>query len=303
MAKNVLLTGGTGFIGKYLTNVLISNGYSVSVLSRSERKNTDQISYYKWDIKHDYIDDKAILNADYIVHLAGEGIVEKRWSAKRKKAIVESRTKPVDLITAVLEKNNKTLDAFISASGVGIYGAITSHRIRNESSSTSNDFLGSTCQKWEKAVDKVGLLGIRTVKIRTGIVLGRNEGFLKKITPGFKSGFGTILGTGRQYLPWIHIEDLAHIYLKAIENTQMQGPYNAAVTDTTTNLKFSKMLAHLYGHTIWLPKVPSFVLKIVLGEMSKAILKGQRISSEKIQKEGFQFQFTDLEKALISCLN
>lgn len=302
MAKNVLLTGGTGFIGKQLTDVLLENGFSVSVLSRSDRKNTDQITYYKWDLKKNYIDEKAILKADFIVHLAGEGIVEKRWTKRRKKVILESRTKPIELIYSVLKSNNKTLDAFVSASAIGIYGAITSHKICTEATPPANDFLGITCQEWEKAVDKIDSLGIRTVKVRTGIVLGKNEGFLKKVTPSFKAGFGAILGTGKQYVPWIHIDDLCQIYLKAIQNTQMKGSYNAAVTDNTTNQSLSKILANLYGYSIRSLKIPSLVLKLFLGEMSVAVLKGQRVSSEKIQNTGFDFEFTDLERALISCL-
>lgn len=302
MAQNVLLTGGTGFIGKYLTDILIEAGFSVSILSRSDREDTARVNYYKWDPKKNYIDKNAILNADYIIHLAGEGIVEKRWTKRRKRAIVESRVHPVEMIYSILEKNNKKLEGFVSASGIGIYGAITSHKICTENTPPANDFLGTTCQKWESAADQIGSLNIRTVKIRTGIVLGKNEGFLKKMIPTFKSGFGAVLGSGKQYLPWIHIEDLCHIYLKSIEDSKLEGAYNACVTDNTTNARFSNTLAKLYDYSIWLPKVPPFLLKILLGKMSEAVLTGQRVSSEKIQKTGFEFQFTDLEKTLINCI-
>ncbi|AXB55132.1 TIGR01777 family oxidoreductase [Flavobacterium fluviale] len=302
MAQNVLLTGGSGFIGKHLTDMLLEAGYSVSILSRSERESSEAITYYKWDLNKNYIDENAVLNADYIIHLAGEGIVEKRWTAKRKKDILDSRIKPIDLIFSVLEKNNKKLNAFVSASAVGIYGAVTSHKICTENTPPANDFLGTTCQKWESAVDKIGSLGIRTVKIRTGIVLGKDEGFLKKMIPTFKSGFGAVLGSGKQYLPWIHIDDLCRIYLKSIEDEKLEGPYNACITDNTTNSRFSKTLANLFGYSIWLPKVPPFLLKLFLGEMSQAVLTGQRVSSEKIQQTGFEFRFTDLEKTLINCI-
>lgn len=302
MAQNVLLTGGSGFIGKHLTDVLIEAGFSVSVLSRSDRENTQRVTYYKWDIKKNYIDKNAILNADYIIHLAGEGIVEKRWTKRRKRAIIESRVRPVEMIYSVLEKNNKKLESFVSASGIGIYGAITSHKICTENTPPADDFLGITCQKWESAADKIASLNIRTVKIRTGIVLGKNEGFLKKMAPTFKSGFGAVLGSGKQYLPWIHIEDLCQIYLKSIEDTKLEGAYNACITDNTTNARFSKTLTKLYEYSIWLPKIPPFVLKILLGQMSIAVLTGQRVSSEKIQNTGFEFQFTDLEKTLINCI-
>ncbi len=235
--------------------------------------------------------------------LAGEGIVEKRWTKRRKKVILESRTKPIELIFSILKENNKTLNAFVSASGIGIYGAITSHKICTEKTPSAKDFLGRTCKIWENTADKISTLGIRTVKIRTGIVFGKDEGFLKKVIPSFKSGFGAVLGTGKQYLAWIHIEDLAQIYLKAITDEHMQGAYNASVTDNTTNSGFSKTLAKILGYSIWVPKIPVFLLKITLGEMSKAVLKGQRVSSQKIQKTGFEFQFTDLERTLLSCLN
>lgn len=303
MAKNVLLTGGSGFIGSYLTKVLIDNGFSVSVLSRSDRKNTDLITFYKWDLEHNYIDEEAVLKADYIVHLAGEGIVEKSWTPKRKKALLESRIQPIDLIYAVLKKNNKLLDTFISASAVGIYGAVTNEEICTEESPAENDFLGITCQKWEAASDKITSLGIRTVKIRTGIVLGKKDGFLKKLSPGFKAGFGTILGTGKQYLPWIHVEDLCNIYLKAIQDEQINGIYNATILDNTSNETLSKTLANLYGYTIWLPKIPAFVLRLFLGEMSQVVLNGQRVSSEKIKQRGFKFRFKNLEAALSDCLS
>ena len=303
MAKTILLTGGTGFIGNYLTKVLIANGFSVSVLSRNNRKNTDTATYYKWDLVKNYIDENAILKADYIIHLAGEGIVEKRWTEKRKKDILESRIQPIELIHSVLQKHNKSLEAFVSASAVGIYGAITDDEICTEDTRPENDFLGTTCQQWEAAADQIESLGIRTVKIRTGIVLGRNEGFLKKMNPTFKMGFGTIIGSGEQYLPWIHIEDLSQIYLKAITDSEMSGPYNAAVTDNTTNKSLSKTLAQLYGYKIWLPKIPPFILKIAMGEMSLAILEGRRVSSEKIRKTGFKFEYTDLKTALSNCLS
>lgn len=303
MAATVLLTGGTGFIGEYLTNILLANGCLVAVLSRSNRKNTGHITYYKWNPDEGYIDEEAITSADYIIHLAGEGIVEKRWTAKRKKAILESRVKPIELIYSVLQKKNKSLKAFVSASAVGIYGAETSDEICTENSAVANDFLGTTCQKWEEAVNKIESLGIRSVKIRTGIVLGRNEGFLKKLLPGFKMGFGTILGTGKQFLPWIHIEDLCGIYLKAIQDEELNGPYNATVLDNTTNEILSKTLANLLGYSIWLPKVPAFVLKIVLGEMSIAVLTGKRVSSQKIKDAGFNFQFEDLKTALSNCVS
>ncbi len=302
MKKNVLISGGSGFVGKHLTNLLIANGYSVSILSRSNKQNTNDISYYIWDVSSIYIDEKAVLNADFIIHLAGENIAEKRWTTKRKAAIINSREQSTKLIYEVLKKSNKKLEAFVSASGIGIYGAINGSAICDENTIPSDDFLGLTCQKWEASADTINSLGIRTVKIRTGLVLGKDDGFLKKLTPIFKFRLGSALGSGKQYMPWIHIDDLCAIYLEALKNTKMEGAYNAAITDNTTNTVFSKTLAKIYGYSIWLPNVPAILIKLGLGEMSKIILTGRRVSSEKIEKLGFIFRFRELEDALRDCM-
>lgn len=302
MKKNILISGGSGFVGRHLTDLVIEKGYTVSILSRTEKQNTADISFYKWNVLHDYIDEEAVLKADYIIHLAGENIAEKKWTPKRKTEIVNSREQSTQLIYSVLKKHNKKLDAFISASATGIYGAFNSEAICSEKTPPANDFLGSTCQKWEHSLDFIENLNIRTVKIRTGLVLGENDGILKKLGPLFKAGFGSALGSGKQYMPWIHIDDLCKIYLEAIENPNMSGAYNAAVTDNTTNAIFSKTLAKIYGYSIWLPNVPAFLLKLIMGEMSKMILTGQRTSSKKIEKLGFEFRFSNLELALRDCL-
>jgi uncharacterized protein len=302
MKKNVLISGGSGFIGKKLTNLLIENGYSVSILSRSKKQNATVISYFQWDVFKHFIEEEAVLKADYIIHLAGENIAEKRWTAERKEAIVQSREQSIQLIYDVLKKHNKKLDAFVSASGVGIYGAMNGPEICTENTLPANDFLGITCQKWEAAANLIENLQIRTVKIRTGLVLGKDDGFLKKLTPIFKLRLGSALGSGKQYMPWIHIDDLCAIYLEAIKNTNMRGAYNAAVSDDTTNVIFSKTMAKIYGYSLWLPNVPAFLIKMALGEMSQIILTGRRVSSVKIEETGFKFQFTNLKEALRNCL-
>lgn len=302
MKINVLISGGTGFIGKRLTAMLIDNNYSVSILSRSQKQNSADVSYYKWDVNTGFIEEEAVMKADYVIHLAGEGIADKRWTKERKEAIVQSREQSIKLIYDVLKKNNKKLDAFVSASGIGIYGAINGSIICNETTLPANDFLGTTCQKWEAAADTIESLGIRTVKIRTGLVLGKEEGFLKKLVPIFKLKLGSALGSGNQYMPWIHMDDLCAIYLEAIRNTTLTGAYNAAIYDNTTNTIFSKTLAKVYGYSIWLPNVPAFLIRIALGEMSQIILTGRRVSSVKIEETGFKFQFTNLKLALRDCL-
>lgn len=302
MKKNVLITGGSGFIGKHLTRLLIEKGFSVSIFSRTFKQKTGNVSFFKWDIANGFIEDDAVLKADYIIHLAGEGIAEKRWSAKRKEDIIQSRAQSVALIYEVLKKHNNKLEAFVSASGIGIYGAINGEQICSENTPPENDFLGSTCQLWELAADDIASLGIRTVKIRTGLVLGKAEGFLKTLTPIFKLKLGSALGSGKQYMPWVHVDDLCAIYLEAINNTEMIGAYNAAINDNTNNEIFSKTLCKIYGYSLWLPNLPSFLIKIALGEMAQILLTGRRVSSDKIEKLGFQFRFKNLHNALRDCI-
>lgn len=303
MKKNVLLTGGTGFVGKYLTQLLIDQGFSVSILSRSKRTNTEDVFYYTWDVQKQTIEKEAVLQADYVIHLAGANIAEKKWTKARKEEILSSRELSAQLIHSVLKKYDKKLDAFVSASAIGIYGAFSGEEVCTEETEAANDFLGLTCQKWEASADRIGELGIRTVKVRTGLVLGKNDGFLNKLTPIFKLKLGSALGSGKQYMPWISVNDLCRIYLEAVKNPQMQGAYNAAIDDNTTNASFSKTLAKVYGYKIWLPHVPAFLIKMVLGEMALLVLTGRRVSSDKIKQLGFHFRYENLEETVRVCLD
>ena len=302
MKQNVLITGGTGFIGKKLTKILLERGYSVSILTRNSKPNTEGVTYYVWDVSSQSIEEAAVLKAVYIIHLAGENIAEKKWTAKRKAEIRESRTQSAQLIYSVLKKHNKRIEAFVSASGIGFYGAINGEGICTENTLPANDFIGTVCQEWEKSADLMAGLGIRTVKIRTGLVLGKDEGILKKLTPIFKRGLGSALGSGKQYMPWIHIQDLCMMYIEAIENEKMAGAYNATINDSTTNLTFSKALANSFGFSIWLPNVPAFLIRLGMGEMASIVLSGRRVSSDKVKSLGFRFQFKNLKKALKDCL-
>jgi len=295
---NILITGGTGLIGKHLIKALSDKGYSISILSR--KKISDSIyPTYMWNVDTMEIDNKAIEWADVIIHLAGTNIGAKRWTKKRKKEIADSRIKSSELIFNAVKKQNNKLKVFISASAIGFYGTINSNKIFTENDPPANDFLGEICNHWEQAVEKFKELEIRTVKIRTGVVLSKQEGALSKMIIPVKAGLGAALGSGKQFLPWIHIDDLCNIYIKAIGDSQMSGAYNA-VASNETNKSFTRTLAKILNKPLWLPNIPGFFLKMLFGEMADILLKGSQISNHKIKKSGFTFAFPDLEKTLIN---
>jgi len=223
---------------------------------------------------------------------------EKRWTKARKEEIVKSRVDSAKLLYKVITDNKIPLKAFISASATGYYGAVTSDQIFIEEDPPGKDFLGNTCRLWEEAADLFGNTGIRTVKIRTAVVLEKNDSALSKLMMPGKFGFLVQTGNGRQYLPWIHINDLCNVYIKAIGDTGMSGAYNAVSSFHVTLKEFMKVLGHVMKRPVMFPPVPSFILRAALGEMSGMILKGSRVSSVKLEKTGFRFLFRSLEDAL-----
>jgi len=296
MAK-VLITGGTGLIGIHLRRALQESGYEVAVLSRTN-KIDDEFKTYLWDLDKNEIDKKAINSVDYIIHLAGVNIAEKRWTSKRKQLILDSRIKSGELILNNIDRDNSLLKAYITASGTGFYGAVTSDQIFSEGDSAASDFLGQVCEKWEQVADQFTEKGIRSVKIRTGVVISRQGGALKKILVPVKLGIASAIGSGNQYFPWIHIEDLCGIYIKAIEDTKMIGAYNAAAPEYVTNRQFTQTIARHLKKPFWFPNIPSFAIRILFGEMSQMLLYGSRVSSEKVLNSGFVFKYPKLQEAL-----
>lgn len=299
MTKKVLITGGTGLVGTALTELLVEKDYAVIILTRNKNLTSKHpnITYSYWDINKGIIDKEELLSANYMVHLAGAGIADKPWSEKRKKEILDSRVEPIKLIYNGLKNNPHQLKAFISASGVGFYGAITTNTFFDETAPAADDFLGKTCLKWELAVDELTDLPIRTVKLRTGIVLAKNGGALPKMMQPFKFGLGAALGTGKQIMPWIHIDDLARLYVAAIESDNFNGAYNA-IAGNVSNKDFSKMLSKTMNKPFWLPNVPGFMLKLFLGEMAVILLEGSAVNNQKLLQTGFKLKFTDLEEGL-----
>jgi uncharacterized protein (TIGR01777 family) len=295
--SSVLITGGSGLIGRHLTALLLSEGYTISHLSRNSNK-INEVSVHRWDPEKKIIDPVLFEGLDYIIHLAGANIGEKRWTKKRKEEIIKSRVDSTRFLHKVIKEKGIRLKAFISASATGIYGSATSANIFNENDPPSEDFLGSTCKAWEEAADLFNNSGIRTIKVRTAIVLEKSDSALSKLMKPGKFGFLIQTGSGQQYMPWIHINDLCNIYLKAIEDPEMRGAYNAVAPQHITHKDFMHVLAKVMKLPVLFTPIPDFVLRVVLGEMSDVILKGSRVSSEKIENSGYRFHFSKLEDAL-----
>ncbi len=298
----VLITGGTGLIGKALTKELLAKGYEVIVLTRNaggQQKQTG-LSYAQWDLEKQTIDDKAIQKSDYIVHLAGANVAGGRWTAKRKREILESRTKSSGLIVKALSEIQNNVKAVISASAIGFYGAdptIPNPKPFTETDPADNSFLGKTCEAWESSIDPVLGLGKRLVKLRTGIVLSNKGGAYAEFKKPLNFGVASVLGTGKQIISWIHIHDITGLYLFAIENEKINGVYNAVAPQPVSNQKLIEAMAQ--EKKIAVPmKVPTFALKLALGEMSVEVLKSATVSSKKIEDAGYLFMFPSLEAAV-----
>jgi len=298
--KKVLITGGTGLVGKALSAKLLERGYKVSILSRSIGNNPN-FDYYKWDLDQGIMDEKALKNQDYIIHLAGENLGAKRWTKLQKQKIYNSRVKSSELLFNKVVENNVKLKAFISASAVGIYPAFSDGGPEfNESSEVGNSFVSNLCKDWENAADNFKNIGIRTVKIRTGLVQDVKDPALKKILQLAKFGILPVFGKGNQYYPWIHINDLVNIYIEAIENENFEGPVNAVAPDFITNFEYTKVIKTVRGKGL-IFKIPAFVFKIMFGEMSQIILNGTKIKS-KLHDGSFEFEFPQLSLALKNLL-
>ena len=288
-------------VGKALTKLLTQNGYEVIILSRQLPTATKAagttISFAKWDVKKQEMDIAALQQADYIVHLAGAGVMDKKWTAEYKKEIVSSRVESAKLIVNSLKSNDNKVKAVISASAIGWY--MPGENIHTEAEPADDSFLGNTCKLWEESIAPVSDLGIRLVKLRIGIVLSKEGGALKKFIKPVKLGVAAILGNGRQIISWIHINDLCRMFLFAIENEQMNSVYNAVSSEPVSNKVLTLTLAKKMKRLFYLPfYVPVFILKLMLGGRSVEILKSAMVSSEKITATGFTFLYPGINNAL-----
>jgi len=303
----ILLSGGTGMIGMHLQKFLTEKGYSLIVLTRDESNppavmQDKNISYTKWNVEKGEIDHNAIASADHIIHLAGANIAEKRWTDKRKKEIVESRTQSAALLIKAIKEVPNKIKAVVSASAIGWYGADTNESRQygfKEDAPAADIFLGNTCKLWEESIQPAEALNKRLVIFRFGIVLSKKDGALDEFKKPLKAGVAAILGNGEQIISWIHIDDLCRLLLFAIEHENISGVYNAVAPKPVSNKEFTLTLARQMRGKLYIPVyVPSFVLKIMLGEMSIEVLKSTTVNDEKIRKAGFNFLYPTVEAAL-----
>ncbi len=294
--SNILITGATGLVGKKLTELLLSRNHRVAHLVRSPKQGT--VPSFKWDIERKYIDPKALEGIDTIIHLAGAGVADKRWSEAWKKEILESRTRSSRLLYETLKNTKNEVKNFISASAIGLYGFTLSDKLFTEQSVSGNDFLAEVVRSWELEVDQIEQLNIRVVKIRIGIVLAKEGGALEQMAKPVKLFVGSPLASGKQYMSWIHIDDLCGIFIKAAEDQHMHGAYNGVAPHPVTNAALTKEIAKALHKPMWAPNVPGPVLKLVVGEMANIVINGSNVSSRKVEEAGYEFKFKSLNKTL-----
>lgn len=300
----ILITGATGLVGKELVLALIAKKHQVHIISRDSKRaetlfpHTSQLKFFHWDYHQTPFPIESLQGVDQIIHLMGENIAEGRWSNQRKAEILNSRVEPLKQIFQILKEHPEIkIKKLISTSAIGIYGADKNHKFNENAATKKLGFLPFVCQEWEKVALKFQELQTDVSILRVGIVLSTTGGALKKMILPFKLGMGGILGSGLQYMSWIHIRDLVNFYLKAIESDKYSGFINAVSPQVVTNKEFTKTLATVLNRPAFLP-APSFALKVIFGEMSEILLEGQWVIPQKALDLNYQYEFPSLESAL-----
>ena len=302
--QTVLISGGTGMVGRQLTKHLLKKGYQVIILTRKIpflKDANPNISYALWNVADQTIDSEAVQKASCLIHLAGAGVVDKKWTKVYKDEIANSRTQSSALIIKALSNHTHSIKTIISASAIGWYGEDPSPNAKGfvEIDLAAKGFLGETCKKWEQSIEPVEKIGIRLVKLRIGIVLSNDGGALAEFKKPIQFGVAGILGTGNQMVSWIHIDDLCRLFIEGIENEQLAGTYNAVAPLPVSNKELTIELAHQIKGKFYIPlHVPKFILKIMMGERSIEILKSTTVNCEKIKKTGFTFLYPSIKAAL-----
>jgi uncharacterized protein (TIGR01777 family) len=291
----VLITGSGGMTGRALTEFLTADNWEVVHLYRGKVPAGHKEVSYRWDPDNGFIDPAAVKGVTHIIHLAGAGIADKRWSKRRKKEIVSSRVDTAKLLFDTAIRERAEVKCFISASATGYYGNDTGSVMLTEDSPPGADFLAMTCVKWEEAADMFRKSGIRTVKIRTGIVISVNGGFLGRMMPFIKFRKALWFGSGKKYFPWVHIDDLCRIYLRALDDNTFEGPYNAVTPKQVTQKEFIIAMTTMKGKPLIKAGIPSFLIRLALGEMSTMLLTGNRVMATALEAADFKWLYPSQE--------
>ena len=297
--KTILITGGTGLIGRYLIKSLSKDSNTIYVLTRSESRFENNVNFINWDPDSQRLDLSNIPAVDYIINLAGASIDGSRWTNSYKRKILESRLNSTSLLFKEIKKLKQKPSLYIGASATGFYKKNTKVA-QVEEDYKGSDFLSDVVAKWEKESNNFMKYGIRTVLLRIGLVLSKDGGVLKKLHPIFKLFLGVPIGSGRQTISWIHIKDLVDFIHKSIGDNKISGAYNLTAPEVITNYKFTEELALVWKRPIF-PKIfkaPSLIVKLLFGEQSSLVLNGLNVSSNKIESTSFKFSFTNIKSAL-----
>ncbi len=297
--KKVLVTGGTGFIGSRVCDALHEKNYAVQVVSRDPARAKTKLQsvqeIYAWDPKTEQLSSEATSDVQAVIHLAGESIAG-RWNDEKKRRIRDSRILSTRNLVASFADADSKPDVFVCASAIGLYGG-SGDESWTEASSAGTDFLAEVCQEWEAEAHKASEYGIRVVSVRIGLVLGLGGGLLEQVLPPFKIGAGGKLGSGNQWMSWIHVDDVVGIMMHALENENISGALNATAPIPVRNIEFTKTLGAVLRKPAIFP-VPTFGLKLIMGEFANFVVLSQNVLPEKTEASGYEFQYRTLESAL-----
>jgi uncharacterized protein (TIGR01777 family) len=298
----VLITGATGLIGTELVSLLLQNGINVNYLTTSKNKIVNELNYngFYWSPEQGIIDENCLMGVDSIINLAGANI-SKRWTNSYKQEIIESRLLSSALLFKAVKNNPNQVKQIVSASGTSIYPNSDTIIFDENSTQVNDNFLGNVVVKWEESTDKFATLGLKVCKLRTGIVLSSKGGALVEMLKTIKLGLGSSFGSGKQIQSWIHIHDIAALYYFAINNN-LEGVYNAVSPNPVTNEELTFSIAKVLRKPLFMPNVPKFIMKLILGEMHELLFEDRHLSANKIIDEGFVFKFKTIDNALKNIL-